>query len=223
MKDIFLLDMDDTLLDFPEAERKNFSMALKACGVADTDALYARFHEINDGLWRMLERGEISREKLKGERFRLLFAESDIAADHEAVSAFYYENFPSLCFPFDGAGEFLEELSRRGRVYITTNGGAKIQRSHIALAGFQPYLAGVFISEEVGADKPSAAYVVKRGIPDFDPARAVYVGDSLTSDMVCAERLGADFILMRKTGRPDGYEGAFASDLKEVLALIRSR
>ena len=114
---------------------------------------------------------------------------------------------------------------KNSRVYITTNGGAKIQRSHIALAGFQPYLAGVFISEEVGADKPSAAYVeaVKRGIPDFDPARAVYVGDSLTSDMVCAERLGADFILMRKTGRPDGYEGAFASDLKEVRALIRSR
>ncbi len=222
MKNIFLLDMDDTLLDFPRAERLNFSMALEAHGVADSDALYARFHAINDGLWRMLERGEIGREELKCERFRLLFAEFGIAADPGSVSAFYFDHFPALCFPFEGAEEFLRELSRRGRVYITTNGGAKIQRSHISLAGFWPYLAGVFISEELGADKPSEAYVeaVRSGIENFEPASAVYIGDSLTSDMVCAERLGVDFILFRKRGRPANFFGNFASDFSTALRLI---
>ncbi len=222
MKDIFLLDMDETLLDFPQAERVNFRMSLEAYGVKDPDALYPRFHAINDGLWKLLEVGEIGREKLKSERFRLLFGEYGIAADYEGVAAFYYENFPALCFPYEGAREFLDALSRRGRVYITTNGGAKIQRTHIDLAGFWPFLAGVFISEEVGADKPSERYVraVREGVENFDPARALYVGDSLTSDMVCAERLGTDFILLRRDGRPAGYEGAFAASFGDILKTL---
>ena len=221
MKNIFLLDMDETLLDFSKAERVNFFQALSAHGIAADDGMYARFHAINDGLWKLLEVGEMTREKLKRERFRLLFAEYGLPADSGAVADSYFAGFPDICFPYAGAREFLGELARRGRVYITTNGGAVIQRRHIALAGFAPYLSGVFISEEVGADKPSWPYIgaVKRGIGNFDPADAVYIGDSLTSDMVCAERLGTDFILFRKA-RPAGYGGLLAGTFEEALGIL---
>ena len=193
---IFLTDLDDTLLDFGRAEHENLRRTFCAAGIELTGELHAAFHRINDGLWRLLERGGISREELKVERFRRLFAEYGIRADAEKLAAFYFEGFPEICYPFAGARAFLERLSLCGRVYIATNGGAKIQRRHLGLAGFWPFITGVFISEEMGADKPSQAYVerVKEGIEGYETSRAFYLGDSLTSDMVCAERLGATFV-----------------------------
>ncbi len=221
MKDIFFLDMDATLLDFARAERTNFFRALGACGISADDGVYARFHEINDGLWKLLEKGGISRAELTVRRFVLLFEEMGLTGAEDAARE-YYEGFPEICFPFEGATEFLKKLAARGRVYIVTNGGARIQRRHIEIAGFAPYLAGVFISEEVGADKPSFAYVgyVEAHTAGFARECAVLLGDSLTSDMVCAERMGVDFVLFSPGGKPVGYGGKVARNYEEALSLM---
>ncbi len=201
MKDIFLLDMDDTLLDFPRAERANFLGTLGRLGVnADSD-VYARFHAINDALWKAHERGEITRSRLTVKRFELLFGEYGIEASAEEAAEAYYEHFGEICYPFDGAREFLAELSQRGRSFIVTNGGARLQRAHIDLAGFGPYLCGLFISEEIGFHKPMpefAAYV-EGHIDRYVRERAVWIGDSRTSDMVCARSVGIDFLLFDPT------------------------
>ncbi len=224
MKDIFLLDMDETLLDFTRAERENFFATLARFCVPADEPLLARFHEINDGLWKMLERGEIAREKLVVERFRLLFEERGICCDAAAVAAYYYENFAEICFPFEGAAAFAETLARRGRVFIVTNGGAAIQRRHIADGGFAGALSGVFISEEMGCAKPSREYAdfVKAHIPNFSDARAVWVGDSLTSDMACARVAGVDFILFSPRGAPKSYRGICCKTYAEILKTVQT-
>ncbi len=225
MKDIFLLDMDDTLLDFPKAERAALFKTLASFGIAQDETLLARYHEINDTLWKALERGEIGREELKVRRFARLFAEFALPADPAAVSAAYFSEMEECCFPFEGVHSFLETLKTAGRVYICTNGGKKIQRRHIELAGFAPYFDGVFISEEIGADKPSAAFAgyVTAHIEGYAPARAVYLGDSLTSDKKCAEVMGADFVLFAPRGIPAEYQGAAATSFGEALPLMLSR
>ncbi len=223
MKDIFFLDMDATLLDFARAERVNFFRALGACGVSADEGTYARYHEINDGLWKLLEKGGITRAELTVRRFSLLFEEMGLADGAEDAAREYCEGFPEICYPFEGAAEFLKKLAARGRVYIVTNGGARIQRRHIELAGFAPYLSGVFISEEVGADKPSFMYVgyVEAHTAGFARERAVLLGDSLTSDMVCAERMGVDFVLFSPGGMSEGYTGKVARNYEEALSLMR--
>ncbi len=202
--------MDDTLLDFARAEEENLRRTFLRTGIDFSEKLHERYHEINDGLWRKLERGELTRERLKSLRFELLFSEFQIPADPMDAAKIYYSNFPSICFPFDGAREFLEELSKRGRIYLVTNGGTDIQRSHISLADFGRFLTDVFISEEVGADKPSEEYVryVAAHIEDFQRERALYVGDSFSSDAPCAERLHVDFIPFRPRlpSRPQYHE-----------------
>ncbi len=222
MKDIFLLDMDETLLDFSRAERVNFARTMEKQGVKADETIYERYHAINDSLWKMLERGEITRQELMVRRFGLLIEECGLAASAEAAARDYYEGFPEICFPYDGADRFLKTLSEKGRVYIATNGGAVIQRRHIALADFAPYLSGVFISEEVGADKPSHAYAgyVAAHIGGFDKNRAVFLGDSLTSDRICAERMGVDFVLYAPRGGPERYCGACAHSYAEFLSMI---
>ncbi len=222
MKNIFLVDMDDTLLDFKRAERANLAFALSSFGISFCEELYAAFHEINDALWKSLERGEIERERLKVRRFELLNEKFSLQADAGELSRAYFSHFPSVCFPFPGAIEFLQELHRRGRIFVVTNGGAAIQREHIRLAGFAPYLSGVFISEEIGANKPSLAFAdyAESHIPDYRRERAVWIGDSLTSDGACAKGRGIDFILFAPEGAKD-YNGAAARNYSEVLSLLK--
>lgn len=224
MKDIFLVDMDDTLLDFERAEEENFCETLEKFGLPCGGEIYARFHEINEGLWRLLELGGISRGELKVRRFEVLFAEYGLKADVSAVARFYLENFPFVCFPFAGAREFLEELSARGRVYIVSNGGTAVQKQHLKDAGFLPYITHSFISEEIGADKPSKAFsdLVKSGIAGFTESRAVWLGDSLTSDMVCAKNAGIDFILYVPREKDINYGGRTARSFGEALSIISS-
>lgn len=222
MERIFLLDLDDTLLDFAKAERENLTRTLAVLGVGTDEEVFARYHEINDGLWKMLERGEITRAALKIKRFESLFAQLGLSADPVLAGEEYLVGFPEICYPFDGAAEFLKTLKNRGRVYICTNGTAFIQRRHIELGGFLPYLDGVFISEEVGADKPSKAYAehVATHIPAFCPEDAVYIGDSLTSDRGCAEALGVRFVLFAPRGVPKDYAGERAESYGELLSLL---
>ena len=222
MKEIFLLDMDDTLLDFLRAERANLKNTLAAFGIEGNEEMLSRYHDINDALWKALERGEIVREELKRRRFYALFSEFGLTVDVPAVAKAYELGFPEICFPFAGAKEFLRALKARGRVYLCTNGSTHIQKRHIALAGFSEFLDGAFISEEVGADKPSFAYAeyVASHIRNYRGEEAVYLGDSLTSDMRCAQLLRADFVLFAPRGIPEGYIGRAARDYESALSLM---
>mgnify|MGYP001624392617 FL=1 len=221
MKDLFLLDVDDTLLDFHRAEREQLLATLHAHGIAADEGTAARFHVINDGLWKALERGETTRERLVVERFEILLGELGVRGDAEALSRTFFEGMPRRAYAFEGAADFLRTLAVRGRVYAVTNGAKALQRRRIAAAGLAPWFSALFISEEVGHTKPSPAYAgyVLSHIPHFDRGRAVYVGDSLTSDMVCANTMDVDFILYRSEC-PAGYRGLFAPDYKSALALI---
>lgn len=50
MKNIFLLDLDDTLFDFRRGEREQILMTLARFGFSPTMRIAERFHEINEGL-----------------------------------------------------------------------------------------------------------------------------------------------------------------------------
>ena len=75
MKDIFLLDIDETLFDFPREEREALWRTLKKRGVEPTEEMLARYHAINESYWKKLERGEIARARLVVERFEVFLRE----------------------------------------------------------------------------------------------------------------------------------------------------
>ena len=75
MKDIFLLDIDETLFDFPREEREALWRTLKKRGAEPTEEMLARYHAINESYWKKLERGEITRARLVVERFEVFLRE----------------------------------------------------------------------------------------------------------------------------------------------------
>ena len=224
MKDIFLLDVDETLLDFRRGEREQLTRVLTEAGLKVGDEVVSRFHEINDGLWKRLERGEITREKLVIERFEQLFRAFGFVADAKEISRAYVCGMQQAGYPLEGAIPFLQELSGHGEIYFVTNGSRDIQRARLKMSGIAPFAKGVFISQEVGADKPSPRYYeyVEAHIKNYARERAVWVGDSLSSDIACARSANIDCILYAPGGAPQGYEGLCAKSYNEILKLILS-
>ena len=73
-----LFDLDDTLFDFQKAERLALSRTLKELGIEPEEKILRRYNELNLAQWKRLERGELTLDQVKTERYRLLFGELGI-------------------------------------------------------------------------------------------------------------------------------------------------
>ena len=192
MMEFLFLDLDDTILDFHRAERIALSKTLACFGVEPEEAVLERYHIINRQHWEALERGELTREEVLEGRFRVLFEQLGRPVEARAVTRAYEKNLGQGHYFLPGAQEAVEHLSKKYRLFLASNGTASVQHSRLTSAGLYPYFEQVFISQEMGCNKPSREYFERcfAKIPGFDPQRAIMVGDSLTSDILGGIRAG---------------------------------
>lgn len=219
------LDLDDTLLDFHRAEAEALSRALREMGVEPEPELLRRYSEINRRQWELLEEGLLTRDQVLLRRFELLFQEFGLALSAPELRDRYERNLAIGHYFIPGAEALLETLSGPCDLYIASNGTASVQDGRIASAGIAPYFKAIFVSEDLGANKPERAFFEGcfRRIPGFDPTRAIVVGDSLTSDIrggINAGLLTCWFNPQGKPGRRDirpDHEIRALSDLPPLL------
>lgn len=186
MIEFLFLDLDDTILDFQKAERLALAKTLESFGLPPTDTVLARYHEINREHWERLERKELTRQQVLVGRFAALFQEMGLSADAEKVARAYEENLSQGHYFLPGAEEALKSLSQTYKLYLASNGTAKVQAGRLKSAGIIPYFQEIFVSQEIGANKPDPAYFSAcfARIAGFRKDRAMMVGDSLTSDIL---------------------------------------
>lgn len=180
-----LFDLDDTLFDFHKAEKIALTKTLVHFGIDPTEETPALYSTINATHWKRLELGEISREEVKVGRYRELFKTIGVECDPVKATA-YYESMLAIGHYFmPGAPELLEELYRKYRLYIVSNGTAKVQEGRIGSSGIAKYMDGIFISQILGANKPDKQFfdICFAEIPDFSLSETVIIGDSLSSDI----------------------------------------
>lgn len=206
MVEFLFLDLDDTILDFHKAERIAVSKTIRDFGVEPTDEILSRYHVINKAHWERLERGEITRAQVLVNRFAVLFSELGIEVDARACARTYERNLSVGHYFLPGAEEAVKALHKKYRLYLASNGTAAVQQGRLTSAGLYPYFEQVFISQEIGFNKPSREYfdACFAKIPDFDPARAVMVGDSLTSDILGGKNAGLPTVWVNPEGKPWG-------------------
>lgn len=228
MVEFLFLDLDDTVLDFGKAERNALSKTLDAFGVEPTDAICARYSQINLQHWKMLERGELTREQLKEGRFSVLFRELGMEVDaKECTKA--YEGFLAVGHWFlPGAEEAVKELAGKYRLFLASNGTSHVQAGRLTSAQLYPYFEKVFISQEIGHNKPSKAFfdACFAQIPGFDREKCMMVGDSLTSDMQGGINAGIKTCWVNPKHDPSGdirpdYEIEALAQLPELLDTIK--
>ena len=180
-----LFDLDDTLFDFHKAEKIALTKTLVHFGIDPTEETLALYSTINAAHWKRLELGEISREEVKVGRYRELFKTIGVECDPVKATA-YYESMLEIGHYFmPGAPELLEELYGKYRLYIVSNGTAKVQEGRIGSSGIAKYMDGIFISQILGANKPDKQFfdICFAEIPDFSLSETVIIGDSLSSDI----------------------------------------
>ncbi len=226
MKTIFLVDADDTILNFHGVSALSLRAAFAAHGVKWKEEYLDRFKQINGGLWEALERRELTRGELMERRFHVyLQALGMTELDADAFNRSFLEYLSTHPVYIDGAKEFLIELRKRGRVYIVTNGTAWIQKSRFDIAGLWDYAEEVFVSDLIGFDKPAKEYTeyVVSHIPDFDREKAVWIGDSLSADIKAANAAKITSVWYNPTKKvangvatPDYDAGSF----EEILGII---
>lgn len=224
------LDLDNTVLDFTAAQRAALSTALAERGLEPTEAVLERYNELNIYCWEQLENGLWTRETVLVRRFELLFEELGLAQNGAEVSRRYEELLHRGHWFMPGAEALLRELAPCHELYLASNGVASVQRSRIASAGIEPYFKDIFISEDLGAVKPQRAFfeAAFARIPGFDPARALMVGDSLSSDIRGGINAGIRtcwFNPEKKPGREDirpDWEIHSLGVVKEVLEKMRN-
>ena len=192
MIEILFLDLDDTILDFHKAERLAVAKTFLEFGLEPTDAVLTRYHEINKLHWKRLEKGEITREQVLTGRFQALFQELDRPVDAVAVARSYEHNLGIGHYFLPGALEAVQALQGKYRLFLASNGTASVQHSRLTSAGLYPYFEKVFVSQDLGFNKPAKEFfdACARQIPGFDRTKAMMVGDSLSSDILGGKNAG---------------------------------
>ena len=185
MVEILFLDLDDTILDFKKAERIAISKTIGEFGLEPTDEVLHRYHLINKWHWEQLELGKLTRPEVLQNRFEALFAEFGKEVDKVACAKAYETNLSIGHYFLPGAEETVEYLSKHYRLFLTSNGTASVQKGRMTSANLYRFFEKVFVSQEIGHNKPSKAYFdgCIAQIPGYDPAKTMIVGDSLSSDI----------------------------------------
>ena len=182
-----LWDVDGTLLDFLAAEKAAVQRLFGEFGLGPcTDGMVARYSTINDGYWKRLERGEITKQEVLTGRFREFFTELGLEADlAEAFNAKFQLALGDTVVYRDDSLNLVKSLHGRVRQYVVSNGTVVAQAKKLSRSGLGAWMDGVFLSEELGAEKPSPAFFrqVFAALPDLNKEDMLIVGDSLTSDM----------------------------------------
>ena len=180
-----LVDLDDTLLDFKMSEKIALTKTLTQLGVDVNEQIVNKYSTYNISQWKRLELGEITREEVKINRYRLLFDDMGVDLSPELATKIYENYLAQGHYFIDGAKELLESIYNDYELYLVSNGSKRVQQGRLKSAAITQMFKGIFVSEDVGIEKPSIDffnYVFSR-IQNFDKAEAVIIGDSLSSDI----------------------------------------
>ena len=190
-----LFDADNTLLNFDAAESKALAETLVNYGIEPDAQTVQTYREINEGLWRQLEKGQIRREKLMSERFTRFLKAIDAAGDGVEMNRFYLERLsmhPDLAS--SDVLDVLRELSEVATLAVVTNGFQHVQARRLAESGVLNYLEDVFVSEKLDSEKPNRKIfdAALRALGVENREHVLMVGDSLTSDIQGGINAGLD-------------------------------
>lgn len=185
-----LFDADETLFDFPKAENQAILETLRAFALPcnkETAALYSR---INDALWLRFNHGEITRQQLLQLRFSQLLSQlGHSGISTEEMNLTYMHELAKCSFLLPGALELCRELWQRGyEMAVITNGASISQHGRFDHSPITSYFRHIFISEDMGCQKPQAVYFDKvctmMKISPDDRKHTLIIGDSLSSDIL---------------------------------------
>ena len=196
-----LIDLDNTIFDFDLGEYISFVNVIKKHNLEYNDTFFETYKRINKMLWKEIEDGLITKDEMSRQRFTLTFRELHMNEDIGPLCGEEYKEELSHRNDYiEGARKAMKELHEHYHIAIITNGVKTTQISRISSTDLNNYFEELFISEEIGFEKPSVNYFeyVLDHIEEKDKTKILVIGDSISSDIKGAYNANLDAVWISK-------------------------
>ena len=203
---LVLIDLDDTLFDYPKTEEAAFRNTFEELGFfaeselnnEKKEEIYEkikdRYKDVNLQLWKDLEKEAVDKDRLKVVRFEKIIEEFDLKYNPYEMSELYLKKLGEGIFPFEATEKLCEYLHSKYKVGIVTNGIKEVQHSRIENSAIAKYIDKIIISDEVGVNKPDKR-IFEYAMNYFeimDKSEVIMIGDSLGADIKGGQNAGID-------------------------------
>lgn len=220
--EVIIFDADQTLFDFKKSEKVAFMNTRYDFNLEYDEEHHLKIYkEINTAIWDDFEKGKITQEKLKVERFRRLGERLKEEFNENEFAKRYMYNLSTASYLYEDSRELIEKLHLDRKLSIVTNGLSAVQNTRIRKSEIAHYFQDIVVSEEVNVAKPNPRIleIALENLKYTDKSRVLIVGDSLSSDIQGGINFGIDTCWYNpqkkknETGIVPTYE---ISDLKEL-------
>jgi len=192
-------DLDNTLWDFNSNSYDALHIALQKLDLLDKignyDRYFSVYYQVNERLWDLYKDNKITKNVLRGLRFEesLELNHTPMPGIGDTLNEAYLTEMPKQLKLVPGARVVLEYLHHKYKMAIITNGFREVQAEKLLQTGLKKYFDKLFISEEIGAQKPHKLifqYAVKS--MNAPKKKSLMIGDSWDADIVGAKQFGMD-------------------------------
>jgi len=218
-------DLDHTLWDYESNSCDTLNELytqynLKERGVTSCENLNTQFRLVNNKLWDLFDRGKITSDVIRKERFPQILAAFQIR--DEKLCADLAHDYITEC-PKKGklmphAIETLDYLSQYYDMSVITNGFEEIQHCKLKAGSLTSYFDHIITSERAGNRKPSCEIfnfaLSCHGIKNH---QAIMIGDNLITDIggACNAYIDAVFFNPEK----NAHEGHYMREIHSLAEL----
>jgi len=216
-----LLDLDGTLLDFKASEKKAFINTIyKFKDIIPSDDICLKFSQINEELFNEFAKGNLKRIEFQRLRFKKMTELLNTDIDEVKFNEFYVKNLEVQAELYNDAIILLDYLKNKYKLYVASNGMYKVQINRLKIAKILDYFTDIFISEDIGYNKPDPnffkAIISKIGDNNLD--EYIIIGDRIDADIKGGISFGINAILVNRDNIKTEYKNV--KNLKDIIGIL---
>jgi putative hydrolase of the HAD superfamily len=203
IKHIFF-DLDNTLWDFDSNSKKTIFELIQEFNLSEKcsclpESFYKTYLRVNEDLWKLYRKQAITKEELRSSRFTntMLYFGYDDKKLGLMLEENYISRSPQQKMLVEDTIEILDYLVQKYQLHIITNGFKEIQYIKLENCNIKKYFNNIFISEEIGVNKPDAR-IFEFAINHVSASKneALMIGDDWDADVVGAQQFGMKSIYL---------------------------
>jgi putative hydrolase of the HAD superfamily len=234
MKNIthIFFDLDHTLWDTDKNAKESLQEIHQEIKILENfnvpfELFHSTYQKHNDILWKKYAKHEVTKSDVRINRFKYSLEELNIFDD--TINEFFASHFvirtPLKKNLIEGAIELMDYVKDRYTLSIITNGFKEVQYIKMEESGLSKYFSHIFISEEVGYNKPSPD-IFKHAMETSGAINAencLMIGDSLEADILGAINAGMKAVYLCPESKNESTENNFitVNSLAEIKTILK--
>ncbi len=187
-------DIDDTILDYNKCRESTLKFACAKMEIPYARELLEYYIEIDEELWRLQKTGKYTVEEVIEIRAKKIANMLGYLDKWSEFNILLKEGLSIAANIVDGADDILKYASeKKYKIFATSNGMLKMQINRLKLAGLIQYFDDIYVSDDIGYEKPNEMFfsecMRKSG---FQAEQVLMIGDSYLADIIGAYKVGID-------------------------------